>query len=210
MLLRIPQTILLSTAYSMIGPILQTIVPYRLRGLGTALGAIYVFFVGATGGALLAALLTNSFGSGHAVIVLLVPSTLIGGLLILRSASFVRNDLSTDRGGIAGRARRDGTAASRTRSNIPVDPGQPHRFLLRPGAGPFRRRIRGPPRRGARVARHQRRRQVDGAAGDRRARYPVARSCSAERSQTITLAVTGAPYPARNSAAAGWQGRLRR
>ena len=94
MLLQIPQTILLLTAYSMIGPILQTIVPYRLRGMGTALGAIYVFFVGATGGALLAALLTNSFGPRTAVLVLLIPSTIIGGLLILRSASFVRNDLS--------------------------------------------------------------------------------------------------------------------
>jgi ABC-type branched-subunit amino acid transport system ATPase component/predicted MFS family arabinose efflux permease len=94
MILQIPQTILLLTAYSMIGPILQTIVPYRLRGMGTALGAIYVFFVGATGGALLAALLTNSFGPRTAVLVLLIPSTIIGGLLILRSASFVRNDLS--------------------------------------------------------------------------------------------------------------------
>jgi ABC-type branched-subunit amino acid transport system ATPase component len=94
MILQIPQTILLLTAYSMIGPILQTIVPYRLRGMGTALGAIYVFFIGATGGALLAALLTNAFGPRTAVLVLLIPSTIVGGLLILRSASFVRNDLS--------------------------------------------------------------------------------------------------------------------
>ena len=94
MILQIPQTILLLTAYSMVGPILQTIVPYRLRGMGTALGAIYIFFIGATGGALLAALLTNSFGPRTAVLVLLIPSTIIGGLLILRSASFVRNDLS--------------------------------------------------------------------------------------------------------------------
>jgi ABC-type branched-subunit amino acid transport system ATPase component/predicted MFS family arabinose efflux permease len=94
MLLSIPQTILLMTAYSLVGPVLQTIVPYRLRGMGTALGAIYIFFIGATGGALLAALLTNSFGPRTAVLVLFIPSTIIGGLLILRSASFVRNDLS--------------------------------------------------------------------------------------------------------------------
>jgi ABC-type branched-subunit amino acid transport system ATPase component/predicted MFS family arabinose efflux permease len=92
--LSIPQTILLSTAYFMFAPIFQSIVPYRLRGLGTALGAIYIFFIGATGGALLSALLTNAFGVRTALLALLIPSTIIGGLLIVRSSSFIRNDLS--------------------------------------------------------------------------------------------------------------------
>lgn len=43
--------ILLLTAFTMVGPILQSVTPYRLRGTGAALGAIYIFFIGATGGA---------------------------------------------------------------------------------------------------------------------------------------------------------------
>jgi ABC-type branched-subunit amino acid transport system ATPase component len=74
--------------------LLQSVVPYRLRGMGSALGAIYIFFIGATGGALLSGLLTDELGARTAVIVIVVPSTIIGGLLILRGASFIRNDLS--------------------------------------------------------------------------------------------------------------------
>lgn len=90
----LPQLLLLSTAFALVGPVLQSIVPYRLRGLGSALGAIYIFFVGATGGALLAALFTNLYGVRAAVLLLIVPSTVVGGVLILRSATFIRNDLS--------------------------------------------------------------------------------------------------------------------
>jgi ABC-type branched-subunit amino acid transport system ATPase component len=62
--------------------------------MGSALGAIYIFFIGATGGALLSGLLTDEVGARTAVIVIVVPSTIIGGMLILRGASFIRNDLS--------------------------------------------------------------------------------------------------------------------
>jgi ABC-type branched-subunit amino acid transport system ATPase component/predicted MFS family arabinose efflux permease len=86
--------VLLMTAFAMVTPVLQSIVPYRLRGMGSALGALYVFFIGATGGALLAALFTNAFGTRTAVVLLVVPSTLIGGLLILRSSTFIKRDLS--------------------------------------------------------------------------------------------------------------------
>ena len=41
------------SAFTMVGPVLQSVVPYRLRGMGAALGSIYIFFIGATGGALL-------------------------------------------------------------------------------------------------------------------------------------------------------------
>jgi ABC-type branched-subunit amino acid transport system ATPase component/predicted MFS family arabinose efflux permease len=90
----VPQLIMLSAAFTMVGPVLQAVVPYRLRGLGSALGAIYIFFVGATGGALLAALFTNAFGPRAAVLLLIIPSSIIGGALILRSATFIRHDLS--------------------------------------------------------------------------------------------------------------------
>jgi len=86
--------ILQMLAFTMIGPILQSVVPYRLRGLGAALGSIYVFFIGATGGALLSAFLTDAVGPRAAVITIMIPASLVGGFLILRSSTFIKNDLS--------------------------------------------------------------------------------------------------------------------
>jgi len=90
----IPQIVLLTVAFTMVGPVLQSVVPYRLRGMGVALGSIYIFFIGATGGALLSGLLADEFGPRAAVIAIVVPSTIVGGFLIIRSARFIRNDLS--------------------------------------------------------------------------------------------------------------------
>jgi ABC-type branched-subunit amino acid transport system ATPase component len=86
--------VLMITAFTMVGPVLQSIVPYRLRGLGVALGAVYVFFVGATGGALLAGLFTNALGPKAAVLILGIPSMFIGGFLVIRSAATIKHDLS--------------------------------------------------------------------------------------------------------------------
>jgi ABC-type branched-subunit amino acid transport system ATPase component/predicted MFS family arabinose efflux permease len=90
----VPQIVLLSCAFALMGPLMQTIVPYRLRGLGTAMASIYVFFIGATGGGLVSAPLIDSFGPRTAVLVTLIPTTVIGGLLIMRGANYVRDDLA--------------------------------------------------------------------------------------------------------------------
>ena len=94
MLIGIPQIILFTAAFTMCGPVFQSVLPYRLRGLGSALGAIYIFFVGATGGALIAAFLINQFNARVAVIGIMVPATLIGGIFIIRSSFSIRGDLS--------------------------------------------------------------------------------------------------------------------
>jgi ABC-type branched-subunit amino acid transport system ATPase component/predicted MFS family arabinose efflux permease len=90
----IPNIVLLSAAFAMVGPLLQSVTPYRLRGMGTALGSIYVFFIGATGGSVIAALISDAWGTRAAVIAVSVPSTIVGGVLLLRSARFIRHDLS--------------------------------------------------------------------------------------------------------------------
>jgi ABC-type branched-subunit amino acid transport system ATPase component/predicted MFS family arabinose efflux permease len=90
----VPVQMLLLTAFSMIGPILTSVAPYRLRGMVTAVGGLYVFFVGAFGGAVLAALFDSLFSVRTAVLIIMIPSTLIGALLIVRSAHFIKNDLS--------------------------------------------------------------------------------------------------------------------
>ncbi|HEX7135437.1 MAG TPA: MFS transporter [Iamia sp.] len=85
--------VLLTSAFILIGPLIQSIVPYRLRGLGLSLTAIYLFCIGATGGAIITLPLTNSFGPRTSILVVLIPSTIIGGLLIIRGAASVRDDL---------------------------------------------------------------------------------------------------------------------
>lgn len=90
----VPTSALFGTAFAMVGPVTQSIVPYRLRGMGAALAAIYIFFVGATGGALVAALLADAAGPRTAVLVLMIPACLIGGLLVVRSAGSIKDDLA--------------------------------------------------------------------------------------------------------------------
>ena len=89
----IPTAVMTVAAYAMVGPLLTSVIPYRLRGMGQALGALYIFFIGATGGALLAGLLSNAYGTRAAVILLYVPATIVGGALLIRSASFIHDDL---------------------------------------------------------------------------------------------------------------------
>jgi ABC-type branched-subunit amino acid transport system ATPase component/predicted MFS family arabinose efflux permease len=93
-LLGLPLGVLLSAAFAMVVPLLQTVVPYRLRGLGSSMAMVYVFLLGATGGALLAAPLIDAWDPAVAVPVLIVPTTVVGGLLILQSARSVRGDLA--------------------------------------------------------------------------------------------------------------------
>ena len=92
-ILAVPTAVMTVAAYAMVGPLLTSVIPYRLRGMGQALGALYIFFIGATGGALLAGLLSNAYGTRAAIIVLYVPATIVGGALMLRSASFIHDDL---------------------------------------------------------------------------------------------------------------------
>lgn len=93
-ILGVPSAVLLSASFAMVGPILTSVVPYRLRGMGSALGAIYIFFIGATGGAVLAAMLVNAYGPRTAVLILGVPSTVVGGLLIVRGSMYIKADLA--------------------------------------------------------------------------------------------------------------------
>ncbi len=90
----IPTTVAAGAAFAMVGPMLQQIVPYRLRGIGSALGSLYIFLIGALGGALLSALLVNSFGERTAVIVLSAPATLIGGAILVNGSKHVRSDIA--------------------------------------------------------------------------------------------------------------------
>jgi ABC-type branched-subunit amino acid transport system ATPase component len=87
-------TVLTLSAFSMVGPVLTSVAPYHLRGLTNAVGAIYLFFFGATGGAVLSAALDQAFGPRTAVLIVMIPTTLVGGYIVIRGSRFIRNDLS--------------------------------------------------------------------------------------------------------------------
>jgi ABC-type branched-subunit amino acid transport system ATPase component/predicted MFS family arabinose efflux permease len=93
-ILKIPQSVLTAAAFAMVGPVLQAVVPYRLRGMGTAMSTLYIFFIGGFLGGIVAAFFTDAIGVRGTVIILGVPSALIGGALLMNGARFIRNDLS--------------------------------------------------------------------------------------------------------------------
>ena len=90
----IPTLVMLSTAFAMVGPVMQAIVPYRLRGSGTALITLYIFFIGGTGGGLISFMFVDAWGPRVTTLVLTIPSAVIGGWIMYRSARHVRQDLS--------------------------------------------------------------------------------------------------------------------
>ena len=81
-------------AVTMVTPLIQHVSPYRLRGLSLALVTLYIFLIGAVGGSLTSAWLTNEYSTTVAVFVLAIPANLIGGALIFRSSRYIRGDLS--------------------------------------------------------------------------------------------------------------------
>lgn len=90
----VPQTVLFIAAFAMVGPLMQSIVPYRLRGSGTALITLYIFFIGAAGGGLISLLFTDAWGPRTTALVLSVPTSILGGWILYRGARHVRHDLS--------------------------------------------------------------------------------------------------------------------
>jgi ABC-type branched-subunit amino acid transport system ATPase component/predicted MFS family arabinose efflux permease len=106
--------VMLSSAFACVGPLLATVVPYQLRGMGAALGSVYLFFIGAVGGALLSALLVDSYGPRLTVSLIALPSSLVGGLLLLRGSTFIRGDLAM----IVGEIREELAEHERVRADV--------------------------------------------------------------------------------------------
>ena len=62
--------------------------------MGTAMATMYIFFIGGFGGGVISGFLVDAVGVRGTVLVLGVPSAIIGGLLLINGARFIRNDLS--------------------------------------------------------------------------------------------------------------------
>jgi len=84
----------LGAAFAMVQPSIQCVVPYRLRGMGTAVIAFFMLAVGGIGGGLAAAFLQNSLGEKAAVIALTVISMPVGGFYMIKGSGRLRRDLS--------------------------------------------------------------------------------------------------------------------
>ncbi len=81
-------------AFAMVQPSIQSVVPYRLRGTGTAVIAFFMLAVGGVGGGLAAAFLQNSLGERTAIIALTVISMPVGGFYMIKGSGRLRRDLS--------------------------------------------------------------------------------------------------------------------
>ena len=90
----IPGSVMMFAAFAMVQPLMQAVVPYRLRGIRAAMGTLYIFLVGAAGGGLLAAALINTGTPRSTVLILGLPSSIIGGALMLNGSRHIRHDLA--------------------------------------------------------------------------------------------------------------------
>jgi ABC-type branched-subunit amino acid transport system ATPase component/sugar phosphate permease len=82
------------SAFTVLPAVISTVIPYRLRARGTALVGIYVFLFGAFFGAIGTGLLSDAYGPRTALSVVVLPATLIGGLLIALGARHLRGDMA--------------------------------------------------------------------------------------------------------------------
>ena len=87
-------TALAQAAFIVLGPIVASVVPYRLRSQGYAMVGVYIFLFGSFFGAVITGLLSESFGERGALAIVVIPSCLVGGAIIAYGARFVRYDIS--------------------------------------------------------------------------------------------------------------------
>ena len=84
----------LGSAFAMIQPSIQAVVPYRLRGMGTAIITFFMFAIGGIGGGLISAFLQDAIGERPTIIILTVVFMPIGGFFVIRGSGRLRRDLS--------------------------------------------------------------------------------------------------------------------
>ena len=170
-------------------PRLSAVIPYRLRSRGIAMVGIYIF--------LLRRLLRRRAHrpaqrrdrhAGPRSSLVVLPSSLIGGALIAYGARHIRGDMARAASRSSRRSSEELARAPRGDGRDAGHPGPQPRLLLRHGAGALRRRPRRAPGRDGRAPRHQRRRQVDAAAGHQRPRRAPSRGVVRFNGRTVTYA----------------------
>ncbi len=85
---------LMGIAFSMVGPIVQAVVPFRLRGQGSAVAALFIFLVGGVMGNMAAAVVVGELGERATIVAFMCPAILIGSLHLINTSRHIRHDLS--------------------------------------------------------------------------------------------------------------------
>ncbi len=81
-------------ALTQIGPTISAVVPYRMRAQAFALVGVYIFLMGGFFGGLLTGAFSDAFGERTALTIVVPPAALLGGLLVLSGARYMKNDIS--------------------------------------------------------------------------------------------------------------------
>jgi len=81
-------------AFTQIGPTISAVVPYRMRVQAFALIGFYIFLLGGFFGGLAVAAVADAYGERTAILVVVPFAALVGGLLVLRGARFMKRDIS--------------------------------------------------------------------------------------------------------------------
>ena len=186
-----------SAAFVSVGPIVGAVAPYRMRTQAFALIPVFIFLMGGFFGGILAGALSDAHGERTALSIVAPIAGTIGGLLFMYGSRYLKRDISLAVEELLEEQAELGRMSEQPRRH-PGAPGAQPRLQLRAGAGAVRRRPRGAAGRGARAARHERRRQVDAAPRDQRPRHPRPRRRAAQRADAH-LRRRRAAVPARAS-----------
>src|SRR5690606_37887988 len=81
-------------AFPQIGPTISAVVPYRMRAQAFALIGFYIFLLGGFFGGLMVAAVADAYGERTAILVVVPSAALLGGVLVMRGAKFMKRDIS--------------------------------------------------------------------------------------------------------------------
>lgn len=81
-------------AFATIRPAIAAVVPYKMRAQAFAMVGVYIFLMGGFFGGLLAGAFSDAWGQRTALTIIVPPAALLGGLLIMYGAQFMRSDIS--------------------------------------------------------------------------------------------------------------------
>lgn len=81
-------------AFTQLNPAISAIIPYQMRSQAFAMVGVYIFLMGGFFGGLLAGALSDAHGERTALTAVVPPAALLGGLLIIHGARYMKRDIA--------------------------------------------------------------------------------------------------------------------
>ncbi len=81
-------------AFTQVGPVISSIIPYQMRSQAFAMVGVYIFLMGGFFGGLFAGALSDAHGPRTALSAVVPPAALLGGLLIVYGTRYMRRDIA--------------------------------------------------------------------------------------------------------------------